>query len=391
MGPLPDRSIFDKTLPSSWDAITSIDLNTGHTPVDKSYLNVTHHNKWAIPWMEDDPDLTAPQLWVNRTLQHMDDAKTYGCNGLLGIHWRTKGVGPQIAAMAQKSWDPSLDSIAFWKGWATAHFGSGASPRIADVFSSVDSTLMPTVVGWSGGPGKMVPRCTDMKKFAFVDELESVSSGVTGAANSARFAYWLDTFNFMRSLAAAECAWSDFNGAMKVKDKVRALDTRRQLVANTTQMIAHLQRTIYTVGELGTYMNIESHSLTAALTAPSGALEQLLGTPLPADALPPHGYTGDPRLIVPVVRGTAEKGTDFTIRAVVLAEKGCSGVTVYHRPLGTGSFSTLGLPRVARSVFSGQGLRYTQDWEWYGEAECAGKTARFPAGAPAVTQTVVMH
>ena len=38
--------------------------------------NVTKHPKWAIPWMEDDPDLTASQLWVNRTLMHMEDAKS---------------------------------------------------------------------------------------------------------------------------------------------------------------------------------------------------------------------------------------------------------------------------------------------------------------------------
>ena len=37
VGPLPDRSIFDKELPTTWDAITSIDLNTGHSPVDPSY------------------------------------------------------------------------------------------------------------------------------------------------------------------------------------------------------------------------------------------------------------------------------------------------------------------------------------------------------------------
>ena len=62
VGPLPDRSIFDKELPSTWDALTSIDLNTGHSPVDPSYRNVTKHKKWAIPWMEDDPDLSAPQV-----------------------------------------------------------------------------------------------------------------------------------------------------------------------------------------------------------------------------------------------------------------------------------------------------------------------------------------
>ena len=47
VGPLPDRSIFDKELPTTWDAITSIDLNTGHAPVDPSYVNVTRHRKWV--------------------------------------------------------------------------------------------------------------------------------------------------------------------------------------------------------------------------------------------------------------------------------------------------------------------------------------------------------
>ena len=104
-------------LPTDWDAITSIDLNTGHNPVDPAYEKIIRHNKWDIPWMEDDPTLTQSQLWVNRTLQHMDDAKKYGCNGLLGIHWRTRATSPQISAMAQKSWNPTLNSFEFWMDW----------------------------------------------------------------------------------------------------------------------------------------------------------------------------------------------------------------------------------------------------------------------------------
>ncbi len=41
-----------------------------------------------IPWMEDDPGLTAPELWVNRSLEHGDQAEAYGADGLVGIHWR---------------------------------------------------------------------------------------------------------------------------------------------------------------------------------------------------------------------------------------------------------------------------------------------------------------
>lgn len=38
------------------------------------FFEVIRHKKWVIPWMEDDPGLTAPQLWVNRTLLHGLDA-----------------------------------------------------------------------------------------------------------------------------------------------------------------------------------------------------------------------------------------------------------------------------------------------------------------------------
>ena len=83
----------------------------------------------------------------------MQDAKRYGCTGLLGIHWRTHAVGPQIAAMGQKSWNPELQSTEFWLDWSKASFGEAAAAEIAAVFDSVDSFLMPLVVAWADGPG----------------------------------------------------------------------------------------------------------------------------------------------------------------------------------------------------------------------------------------------
>lgn len=41
-----------QVLPEEFAAITSIDMQVGNTPVDPSYMNITHHKKWAIPWME---------------------------------------------------------------------------------------------------------------------------------------------------------------------------------------------------------------------------------------------------------------------------------------------------------------------------------------------------
>ena len=85
------------------------DPQVGNTPVDPAYANLTHHpNKWAIPWAEDDPGLTAPELWLNRTLMHAQEAQSYNVTGLLMIHWRTRAVSPQVEASFAYSWNPSV-------------------------------------------------------------------------------------------------------------------------------------------------------------------------------------------------------------------------------------------------------------------------------------------
>ena len=95
--------MFDKILPKDI-AVSCINRQVGNTPVDAGFAEVTGRGKWAIPWLEDDPGLTAPQLWAGRMRRDAYDARRYGCDGLLGIHWRTRVLGPTVAALAQASW-----------------------------------------------------------------------------------------------------------------------------------------------------------------------------------------------------------------------------------------------------------------------------------------------
>jgi len=48
--------------------------------------------------------MSSPQLWVGRILRDAYDAKRLGCQGLIGIHWRTTEVGPMVSALAQSQW-----------------------------------------------------------------------------------------------------------------------------------------------------------------------------------------------------------------------------------------------------------------------------------------------
>jgi len=103
LGPTRDRALFDKTLPKEI-AVSCINREVGKTPVDKGFAEVQGRGKWAIPWLEDDPALTSPQLWVGRMRRDAADARRYGCNGLMGIHWRTRVLGPAVSALAQAAW-----------------------------------------------------------------------------------------------------------------------------------------------------------------------------------------------------------------------------------------------------------------------------------------------
>ncbi len=104
LGPQQDRALFDQALPKDI-AVSCINREVGRTPVDPAFAKVSGRSKWAIPWLEDDPALTSPQLWVGRMRRDAWDARRYGCDGLMGIHWRTRVLGPAVSALAQAAWE----------------------------------------------------------------------------------------------------------------------------------------------------------------------------------------------------------------------------------------------------------------------------------------------
>jgi hypothetical protein len=92
-------------------------------------------SKWAIPWLEDDPSLTSPQLWAGRMRKDAQDALAYGCDGLLGIHWRTRVLAPNISALAQTAWDQTP-----WGGSAASR-GSTEGPTNGVYVTLANQTL----------------------------------------------------------------------------------------------------------------------------------------------------------------------------------------------------------------------------------------------------------
>lgn len=102
LGPKQDRSGWTRSLPRKVSVSALSEAYTG--PVDPAFARISGRGKWAIPWLEEDNAILGPQLWVARIRKDAADALAYGCTGLMGLHWRTREVGPQVAALARAGW-----------------------------------------------------------------------------------------------------------------------------------------------------------------------------------------------------------------------------------------------------------------------------------------------
>ncbi len=110
LGPPSNRTLFDQVLPKDV-AMSTINREVGKAPVDPGFSRVRGRSLWAIPWMEDDPALTSPQLWAGRMRRDAADALRYGCDGLLGIHWRTRILSANVLSLARAAWDQSWNTL----------------------------------------------------------------------------------------------------------------------------------------------------------------------------------------------------------------------------------------------------------------------------------------
>ena len=563
LGPQFDRAYLDGKLPKDI-ALSCISRSVGHDPVEPAFADVTGRETWAIPWLEDDPAMTSPQLWAGRMRRDARDALAYGCTGLMGIHWRTRILAPNVAALAQAAWTqadwattepstgpvggatvrsgdqdipgteddplylsvrynmrayniavpngtymvslyfcephydeagkrvfgvniegrnvvehldvfrqvgkngpleirqsttvadgylnidfvpetefPCIAAIAvegidfaykvncggdayrdfgadpepisdgvpaddFYVDWALHEFGPEIGADAARIFSAIDGKL-PRPSDWIGGPGGYRPDTRPWDEvapeYAFVDDLRALQPRLAGPGDKARFAYWLETFEFLRATGRMRCAWSVFDEAMKQVEaetdpakqrelaRQTALPQRIALIEATEAAYRHLLAAVSTTGGMGTVANLEQHTFPAMLDVPRERLVEILGESLPETAMLRRDYKGPPRLIVPSVQTSVSEGEDLTLRVIVLDEAPPQKAMMHVRPVGDGEYAAQPLQIIARNTLKAT-VPYRRipadGLEYYLEITTAGgETVRWPTTARMVNQTVI--
>ncbi|MFQ6035789.1 MAG: hypothetical protein ACE5NM_08085, partial [Sedimentisphaerales bacterium] len=395
LGPPRDRAQFDNALPKEMP-FSCINRQVGFEPVEPNFARLEGRPKWAIPWLEDDPALISPQLWVGRMRMDAVDALKYGCTGLMGIHWRTRILGPNVSALAKAAWQQGRWSKAateiagrrlrdlpaddFYADWALTQFGPEAAESIAKLFVKLDGgplvekgqriAYLPRSSKWNKGPGAIAvdSRCWDevAESFAFVEEFAKLKHKIKGAGNRERFDYWLNTFRYMKAMGQVSCTLGQLDEAMKqlsqesdleAKNKIArevALPLRRQLVQQWGRMVTYQLAKVSNTGEMGVIANIEQHSMLnlQLLNKHDKAIEKALGKPLPVDTQPWKDYRGPTRIIVPTIRSSLMAGEDLKLKVIILAENQPKKAFLYWRTMGTNKYNKIGLTHIARGVYT---------------------------------------
>ena len=159
------------------------------------------------------------------------DAAAYGCTGLMGLHWRTEILSPNVAALAQAAWDqswkpshrraartrrwqarvrsprvcPATNSMPIGRGPTSAPRRPTRSPRCSPRSTARCRWPWPTAARRRAGPRRDALEPRSPPASPSWTTWKSCAATVRGAGNLDRFDYWLNTFKYYRSLAQVRC------------------------------------------------------------------------------------------------------------------------------------------------------------------------------------------
>lgn len=433
LGPPNDRAEFDKDL-SKKISFSCINREVGFSPVEPAFNDISERGLWAIPWLEDDPALISPQLWVGRMRKDAFDAHKYGCNGLMGIHWRTINVDPMASALAKAAWEfgpwqhlprgnRDLESKDFYLEWAGIQFGENVAQETAELFRKLDGGPLflrdqneryghlYRTSDWNKGPGglriKRMGKIEMTQRFGFIEELEKIKEKITGKSNAERFNYWLNTFRYARATSELGNTFYEIDSLMSVIINDKEKESKRIITGEVKPlriraneewkaMVTLLLAAVQSKGEMGTIANLQQHNMDYLdlLTQYDAEIQTISGETIPESAMPDQMYSGPDRLIVPTRRGMLEKEEDFRLKVIFLANAAIEEVILHWRFLGEKKFYdkpfNMDIPNHG-SLLLGHNTFKGRDFEYYITAKFEnGVLLRYPEAKPGSTRSVIV-
>ena len=110
----------------------------GWDPVNEVFGKLGSRERWPIPWIEDDPSMWFPQFRASRFQYDMQRAQEFGCQGVLGIHWRHRIIDPTATYLARASWDSQLSATTHYRNFCVPLASGARAAELATLFDHCD-------------------------------------------------------------------------------------------------------------------------------------------------------------------------------------------------------------------------------------------------------------
>jgi hypothetical protein len=335
----------------------------GWDPVHEVFGKLSGRERWPIPWLEDDPGMWLPQFHVNRFYKDMNLAVDYGCQGLLGIHWRHRIVDPTAAFQSRFSWDAALSPADYYRAYARTQASPSRAARLAETLHDADlhhrllSTYSGQVkdghavtVAWSGDyneaftywkPQEPPPQVVESQKEVAV-ALRALVAEAPSAVEKERLDYLAGHVEmlapFAESWKLAHALHRVLEAAAELRKSARAEDARAKVAAEAVPLYGRLAAEVRAVmlrfqsvvanrNDLGTLASMHNKFVRLALVRLRLSMREYLGELPPAtETAFAEAVRSDPkapaRIFIPTRPTMIERNARASVRIVVTGGTG---------------------------------------------------------------------
>jgi hypothetical protein len=374
---------------------SSLDDTLGWDPIAEAFGKLGKRERWPIPWLEDDPSMWLPQFRASHVEDAMQRARNFGCQGMLGIHWRHRVVDPTATYFARAAWDKKLTSAANYRHYCETQAVGGRAAELASIFEDADRhrTISSTFLGTYDEKGfannnqitgdfneaftydDVEPELGVLaSQRAVAKQLAELTARATSSLERERIGYFSGFVNMMvpycDALEIAHKIGGFLKQAVALRDQKKDSEARALIAENAVplwlKMAPMVRETMLTFeaivatrNDQGQLASMQNKFVRIALERLRLSIKEFLGE-LPAsmdaayNAAVSPGRANELRLFVPTRPSLLHAGESVRIYIVLPGQASTTEVKLYTRRLGDSRWNVITADHAGRSVYAAQ-------------------------------------
>ncbi len=395
-GVVRNFAAFHRALPE--DIIfTCLSDQFGWDALHEVFGQLEGRERWPILWIEDDPSMWFPQFHGHRFARDMTQAEQYGCQGLLGIHWRHRIIEPTANFQARRSWDQALTPSQTYYSYARTQASQERVPALAALLDDVDKNrrLLATGTGETRPDGRTLFRelsgdyreaflyrddvYSDLPQSLLIAQREVIAqlgrllNEATSPEEREGLSYLYGQVGFLDPYAQAWLAGAKLQHMIREQHKRKQGDEAEaaavireqgvplwiEVLKHTRQAMLAFQHTVATRNDLGMLASMHNKFVRIAVMRLRASLEEFLEElPPEAELAAAEAFAPDDELsgkvIVPTRPTRLLPGESIHISAIAPGSREVSHITINWRYIETQSWHSHPMQLVGRRTYTAE-------------------------------------